>query len=117
MWKQLGNEIWRFPRPEVTKGVHPGSVGRGGRRWAADSDGVLWEERNCLLTGLPFQGRQAGYTTQTPSERGTYSDGNGDSASRRSGRRMDVLQSLNGMLIKGLGCGLGCGDHLRLQNV
>lgn len=30
---------------------------------------------------------------------------------------MDVLESLNGMLIKGLGCGLGCKDHLKLQNV
>lgn len=30
---------------------------------------------------------------------------------------MDVLGSLNGMLIKGLGCGLGCKDHLKLQNV
>lgn len=30
---------------------------------------------------------------------------------------MDVLESLNGMLIKGLGCGLGCKDHLELQNV
>lgn len=27
-------------------------------------------KENGLLTGLPFQGRQAGYTTQTPSERG-----------------------------------------------
>lgn len=30
---------------------------------------------------------------------------------------MDVLVSLNGMLIKGLGCGLRCKDHLQLQNV
>lgn len=30
---------------------------------------------------------------------------------------MDVLESLNGMLIKGLGCGLGCKDHHQLQNV
>lgn len=30
---------------------------------------------------------------------------------------MDVLESLNGMLIKGLGCGLRCRDHLQLQNV
>lgn len=30
-----------FQSPEVTKGFHPGSVGRGGRRWAADSDGRL----------------------------------------------------------------------------
>lgn len=30
---------------------------------------------------------------------------------------MDVLESLNGMLIKGLGCGLRCKDHLQLQNV
>lgn len=30
---------------------------------------------------------------------------------------MDVLESLNGMLIKGLGCGLRCKDQLRLQNV
>lgn len=28
---------------------------------------------------------------------------------------MDVLESLNGMLIKGCGCGLRCKDHL--QNV
>lgn len=41
MWKQLGSESWGFESPEVTKGVHPGSVGRGGRRWAADSDGRL----------------------------------------------------------------------------
>lgn len=27
------------------------------------------KKENGLLTGLPFQGRQAGYTTQTPSER------------------------------------------------
>lgn len=30
---------------------------------------------------------------------------------------MDVLESLNGMLIKGLGCGLRCKDHLQHQNV
>lgn len=30
---------------------------------------------------------------------------------------MDVLVSLNGMLIKGLECGLRCKDHLQLQNV
>lgn len=30
---------------------------------------------------------------------------------------MDVLQSLSGMLIKGLRCGLRCKDHLQLQNV
>lgn len=30
---------------------------------------------------------------------------------------MDVLESLNGMLIKGLGCGLRCKDHHQLQNV
>jgi len=30
---------------------------------------------------------------------------------------MDVLVSLNGMMIKGLGCGLRCKDHLELQNV
>lgn len=41
MWKQLGSESWGFQSPEVTKGFHPGSVGRGGRRWAADSDGIL----------------------------------------------------------------------------
>lgn len=70
MWKQLGSESWGFQSPEVTKGFHPGSVGRGGRRWVADSDGRLGVEENGLLTGLPFQGRQAGYTTQTPSERG-----------------------------------------------
>lgn len=39
-----------------------------GGGWAADSDGRL--EEIGLLTGLPFQGRQAGYTTQTPGERG-----------------------------------------------
>lgn len=71
MWKQLGSESCGFQSPEVTKGFHPGSVGRGWRRWAADSDGRLLEKNeNGLLTGLPFQGRQAGYTTQTPSERG-----------------------------------------------
>ena len=44
---------------------------------------------------------------------------NGDrvSSSRRSRRWMDVLVSLNGMLIKGLGCGLRCKVHLQLQNV
>lgn len=41
MWKQLGSERWGFQSPEVTMGFHPGSVGRGGRRWAADSDGRL----------------------------------------------------------------------------
>lgn len=41
MWKQLGSESWGFQSPEVTKGFHPGSVGRGGRRWAVDSDGRL----------------------------------------------------------------------------
>lgn len=41
MWKQLGSESWGFQSPEVTKGFHPGSVGRGGRWWAADSDGRL----------------------------------------------------------------------------
>lgn len=41
MWKQLGSESWGFQSPEVTKGFHPGSVGRGGRRWATDSDGIL----------------------------------------------------------------------------
>lgn len=30
---------------------------------------------------------------------------------------MDVLESLNGMLIKDLGCGLRCKDHRQLQNV
>lgn len=30
---------------------------------------------------------------------------------------MDVLECLNGMLIKGLGCGLRCKDHRPLQNV
>lgn len=74
------------------------------------------KKENGLLTGLPFQGRQAGYTTQTPSERGMQSARNGDRA-RRSRRWMDVLESLNGMLIKGLGCGLRCKDHLQLQNV
>lgn len=74
-----------------------------------------------LLTGLPFQGRQAGYTTQTPSERGMQSARNGDRVSKRRRRRsrrwMDVLGSLNGMLIKGLGCGLRCKDHLKPHNV
>lgn len=41
MWKQSGSESWGSQRPEVTKGFHPGSVGRGGRRRAADSDGGL----------------------------------------------------------------------------
>lgn len=30
---------------------------------------------------------------------------------------MDVLESLNGMLIKGLGCGLRCKDHHQHHNV
>lgn len=30
---------------------------------------------------------------------------------------MDVLESLNGMLIKGLGCGLRCKDHHQPHNV
>lgn len=41
MWKQLGSESWCFQSPEVTKGFHPGSEGRGGRRWAADGNGRL----------------------------------------------------------------------------
>lgn len=41
MWKQLGGEIWTFQSPEVTKGFHPGSVGRGGRQTAADSGSSL----------------------------------------------------------------------------
>lgn len=41
MWKQLGSESLGFVSPEVTKGFHPGSAGRGGRHWAADSDGRL----------------------------------------------------------------------------
>lgn len=49
MWKQSGSKSWGSQRLEVTKGFHPGSVGRGGRRWAADSDGGLWEERERLL--------------------------------------------------------------------
>lgn len=74
-------------------------------------------KENGLLTGLPFQGRQAGCTTQTPSERGMQSARNGDRERRRSRRWMDVLEPLNGMLIKDLGCGLRCKDHLQLQNV
>lgn len=35
-----GGEIWTFQSPEVTKGFHPGSVGRGGRQ-PADSGGRL----------------------------------------------------------------------------
>lgn len=41
MWKQLRSESWGFQSPEVTKGFHPGSVGRVGRSWAVDSDGRL----------------------------------------------------------------------------
>lgn len=77
------------------------------------------KKEDSLLTGLPFQDRQAGYTTQTPGERGMQSARNGgDRESRRRSRRwMDVLESLNGMLIKGLGCGLGCKDQLQFHNV
>lgn len=71
MWKQLVSESWGFQSPEVTKGFHPGSVGRGGRRLAAYSDVRLSEKKeNGILTRLPFQRRQAGNTTQTPGERG-----------------------------------------------
>lgn len=120
MWKQLGSESWGFESPEVTKGFHPGSVGRGGRRRSSDSDAsALRGTKTASLTGLPFRDRQARYTTQTPSERGMRSAGNEDRASsgKGSGRRMDVLESLNGMLIKDLGRGRRCKDHLNLHNV
>lgn len=68
-----------------------------------------------LSTGLPFQDRQAGYTTQTPGEKGTSSARNGYRVNR-SRRWMDILESPNGMLIKGLGCGLRCKEHLQLQS-
>lgn len=57
MWKQLGSESWGFQSPEVTKGFHPGSVGRGGRRWAADSDGRLGVERKRPLNWVTISGQ------------------------------------------------------------
>lgn len=76
------------------------------------------KKENGLLTGLPFQGRQACYTTQQR-RRLAREARNGDKASRGLRRRrwMDVLEALNGMLIKGLGCGLRCKDHHQHQNV
>lgn len=76
------------------------------------------KKENGLLTGLPFQGRQACYTTQQR-RRLVREARNGDKASRGLRRRrwMDVLEALNGMLIKGLGCGLRCKDHHQHQNV
>lgn len=41
------------------------------------------QKENGLLTGLPFQGRHAGYTMQTPSEGSMWSARNGDRVSRR----------------------------------
>lgn len=70
MWKQLRSESWGFESPEVTKGFHPGSVGRGRRRWPLIVMVGSEKKENGLLTGLLFQGRQAAYTTQTPGERG-----------------------------------------------
>lgn len=53
----------------MTKGFHPGSVfaevGGGGLLIV-----LVGAEKKGLLTGLPFQGRQPGYTTQTPGEKG-----------------------------------------------
>lgn len=76
------------------------------------------KKENGLLTGLPFQGRQACYTTQKR-RRLEREARNGDKASwgLRRRRWMDILEALNGMLIKGLGCGLRCKDHHQHQNV
>lgn len=69
MWKQSRSESCGFRGTEVTKGFHPGSVfaevGGGGLLIV-----LVGAEKKGLLTGLPFQGRQPGYTTQTPGEKG-----------------------------------------------
>lgn len=90
MWKQLGSESRGFERPEVTKGFSQAvqvAVGGGGPLMVMVGSE---EKEDNPLTGSPFQGRRASYTTQTAREKGMQSGRNGDRASRRRAGRIRV---------------------------